>query len=132
MALALSPSPPDVSNLIIADIAPTQSSLHPYFVEYLEAMSEIENPENGIKSRKEAGKILETVEKVGFIFSISFFLHSLMTKKKIGHGDTAIPALKLGPSRLIRSLTHHREIPVSCLCAQRSRPGDRLVPVRCK
>jgi len=64
MTLALSNPSLDVSNLIISDIAPTQATLSHSFVRYLEAMSLIEDPANGIKTREQAGKVLEAMEKV--------------------------------------------------------------------
>lgn len=68
MALALAPSPPSLSNLIISDIAPTQTSLSPSFVRYLDIMSHIENPATDVRTREHAGKILETVEQVCTIY----------------------------------------------------------------
>ena len=63
MTLALSNSSLDISNLIISDITPgqlDQTLLIPYF----DAMSEIEDPANGFKTREQARKVLEPLDKV--------------------------------------------------------------------
>jgi len=62
MTLALS-SPTILSNLIVSDIAPTRTSLSSSFIRYLKAMTAIGDPASGARTRQEAGKILEGVEK---------------------------------------------------------------------
>ncbi|KAF9460327.1 alpha/beta-hydrolase [Collybia nuda] len=74
MTLALSPSPPVLSNLIISDIAPTQTSLSPSFIRYLNIMSHIEDPTSDVRTREHTGKILETVEQVCMNIGVRQFL----------------------------------------------------------
>ncbi|KAG6808777.1 hypothetical protein H0H93_016497, partial [Arthromyces matolae] len=64
MTLALSPSPPNLANLIVSDIAPTQSSLSPSFKVYLNSMARIQDPASNIRTREEANSALQEVEKV--------------------------------------------------------------------
>lgn len=68
MALALAPSPPTLSNLIISDIAPTQTSLSPSFARYLDMMSLIEDPVTDVRTREHAERMLEVVEQVCIIY----------------------------------------------------------------
>lgn len=64
MTLALSPNSPFVlDKLIVEDIAPTQGEISREFVGYIDAMEDIES--RGVKTRGEAGKILEGYEAVG-------------------------------------------------------------------
>ena len=66
MTLALSNPSLDISNLIICDVAPGLAAPSIPIIQYLDTMSEIEDPANGIKTRKQAGKALEAIEKVVF------------------------------------------------------------------
>ncbi|KIL65677.1 hypothetical protein M378DRAFT_186333 [Amanita muscaria Koide BX008] len=50
-----------ISSLIVADIAPIRATLSQDFVEYIHIMSKIE--QMGLKTRSEAGKVLEEYEK---------------------------------------------------------------------
>ncbi|KAG6876906.1 hypothetical protein C0993_012162 [Termitomyces sp. T159_Od127] len=63
MTLALSPSPPDLANLIISDIAPTRLSLSPAFRRYLGVMARITDPVSNIRTREEADSALKAEEK---------------------------------------------------------------------
>jgi hypothetical protein len=57
-----------LSNLIVADIAPSIGNLSPDFIRYNSAMQEIEALAPGvIKTRTDADKILQTYEKVCLI-----------------------------------------------------------------
>jgi hypothetical protein len=66
VALNLSSSTPDtensLSNLVVSDIAPTRADLSDDFVQYIHIMSKVE--QMGLKTRAEAGKVLEEYEKV--------------------------------------------------------------------
>jgi hypothetical protein len=62
MALALSPSNPPLSSLIVADIAPSKGKMSPEFMTYVEAMKRIENA--NVSTRQDATKILHEYEKV--------------------------------------------------------------------
>ncbi|KAF8628149.1 hypothetical protein AX15_004067 [Amanita polypyramis BW_CC] len=65
VALSLSLAQPDrgnvLSDLIVADIAPTRAALSEDFVQYTHIMSNIE--QMGLKTRTEASKVLEEYEK---------------------------------------------------------------------
>ena len=75
MTLVLSNPSLDISNLIISNTLPAQMApLHP-IMQYLEAMSEIEDPANGTKTREQAEKVLETIEKVSNVSSVLFPIH---------------------------------------------------------
>ncbi|KAG6844682.1 hypothetical protein H0H87_004657 [Tephrocybe sp. NHM501043] len=63
MTLALSPSPPNLANLIVSDIVPIRSSLSPSFQRYLEVMARIADPSSNVKTRDEADSILKAEEK---------------------------------------------------------------------
>ena len=73
MTLALSPSLPQglLSNLIIADVSPRRGKLSPDFMRYADAMIDIQEGKKA-KSRKEAFKLLESVEPVCDVFNSSF------------------------------------------------------------
>jgi len=62
MSLALAPSLPEnlISNLIVADIAPSRGPLSPEFRNYFKAMTRIEK--ENVKTRKEAQDILKPYE----------------------------------------------------------------------
>lgn len=60
MTLVLNSSPPSLSNLIVSDIAPTQTALSKSSIRYLKAMSNVEDPAANIKTREEADKMLGT------------------------------------------------------------------------
>ena len=64
MTVALNPKLPSdlVSNLIVADIAPSIGALSPEFQGYIQAMKKIE--ESGVKSRQEADRLLKPFEQV--------------------------------------------------------------------
>jgi hypothetical protein len=64
MAVALDPHLPDglLSNLIIADIAPSKASLSQEFREYIEGMKKIDA--SNVPTRKEAKEILSHYEQV--------------------------------------------------------------------
>lgn len=64
MTLALSPSPPNLANLIISDIAPTRLSLSPAFKRYLDVMACIADPASNIRTREQADSALKAEEKV--------------------------------------------------------------------
>ena len=64
MTLALSNPSLDISNLILSDITPAQSSRTYLLIQYFEAMTKIEDPANGIKTREQARKVLEPLDKV--------------------------------------------------------------------
>ena len=77
MMLVLSNPSLDISNLIISDITPAQFAPTHFFDQYFEAMFEIEDPANGIKTREQAGKILEPLDKVIsplYVFRVIFKL----------------------------------------------------------
>ncbi|KAG6865003.1 hypothetical protein C0991_005691 [Blastosporella zonata] len=63
MSLALSPSCPDLANLIISDIAPTRSSLSPSFKRYLGVMARIADPSSNIRTREQADAALKAEEQ---------------------------------------------------------------------
>ncbi|RDB25620.1 Abhydrolase domain-containing protein C22H12.03 [Hypsizygus marmoreus] len=89
MTLALeSPSPLELSNLIISDIAPTQASISPSFLRYLMAMSKIEDPAMNIKTREAAGKILAAEEKD--LSVRQFLLTNLMLPDPIDTSRTTV------------------------------------------
>ncbi|KAG6889008.1 hypothetical protein C0995_004476 [Termitomyces sp. Mi166 len=62
MTLALSPSPLNLANLIISDIAPTRMSLSSSFKRYLGAMAHIADPASNIRTREEADLALKAEE----------------------------------------------------------------------
>ena len=64
MAVALNPDLPTnaLSNLIVADIAPSKGDLSPEFKAYVEAMKKIEASK--VSTRKEAQAILAEYEEV--------------------------------------------------------------------
>ena len=66
MTLALSPSRPNLANLIVSDIAPIRSALSSSFERYLGAMARIADPLSDIKTREEADSVLRAEEKVDF------------------------------------------------------------------
>lgn len=72
MAFALSPYLPEslLSNLIVADIAPSKGGLSDEFTSYVKAMKAIE--QKGVKSRKEAQDILMEYESVRSINHLSY------------------------------------------------------------
>ena len=67
MAVALNPELPSklLSNLIVADIAPSIGALSPEFAGYIQAMKMIEASE--VKSRHEADVLLKPYEQVGVL-----------------------------------------------------------------
>lgn len=67
MALALNPDLPDglLSQLIVADIAPSKGPLSSEFAGYMEAMKKIED--SNVHSRKEAQDILKPYEPVSVL-----------------------------------------------------------------
>jgi hypothetical protein len=67
MTLALNPELPKelLSNLIVADIAPSRGDLSPEFQEYIEAMKRIVR--SNVSTRKEAQEILSEYESVCFL-----------------------------------------------------------------
>ena len=64
MTVALDPKLPFdlLSNLIVADIAPSIGALSPEFQGYIQAMKKIEDSE--VKSRQEADRLLKPFEQV--------------------------------------------------------------------
>lgn len=66
MTLALDPAlpPSTLSNLIIADIAPSKGALSSEFLSYIQAMKKINDAQ--VRSRKSAQEILYEYEKVLF------------------------------------------------------------------
>jgi len=64
MSFALDPNLPQsmLSNLIVADIAPSKGDVSPEFKNYMEGMKKIEDSK--VSSRKEAQDILVDYEKV--------------------------------------------------------------------
>ena len=59
-----------LSNLIVADIAPSIGSLSPEFIRYISAMQKIESLAPGvIKTRTDADKELQPYEQVAYFLS---------------------------------------------------------------
>jgi hypothetical protein len=110
MTLALS-SPTILSNLIVSDIAPTRTSLSSSFIRYLKAMTAIGDPASGARTRQEAGKILEGVEKVRPLIVLLFFLKHYQSI--VGPGSPPIPSDKLTPSFCFQNTFQDSQIPDS-------------------
>lgn len=72
MTLALS-SPGILSRLVVSDIAPTRTSLSPSCIRHLNAMAKIEDPTTGVRTREDASRVLEGVEKVCFLILLLTF-----------------------------------------------------------
>ena len=106
MTLALSNPSLDISNLIISDIAPTQT---PLSHQYLEAMTEIEDPANDIRTREQAGKVLEAIEKVISPLCIFRVLSELCPST--GFGSTPISAHQSSAPGSSRYFSHDGQIP---------------------
>ena len=72
MAVALSLDLPQslLSNLIVADMAPSRGPLSPEFRSYIEAMKKIEDSK--VTSRREAQQILSSYEPVSFPLTSAF------------------------------------------------------------
>lgn len=73
MSVALHPSlkPSMLSNLIVADIAPSKGQLSKEFISYIEAMKKIDDAQ--IQTRKEALHILHEYEKACAFISLGGF-----------------------------------------------------------
>lgn len=95
MSFALNPDLPQnlLSNLIVADIAPSRGDLSPEFMGYVDGMRKIESSK--VSSRKEAQEILSEYEKVRFFLvdscDISFRSEDC-SFHPIGRINTCIPS----------------------------------------
>ncbi|KAK7462740.1 hypothetical protein VKT23_007327 [Stygiomarasmius scandens] len=76
MSLALNPSlpPSTLSNLIVADIAPSRGKLSDEFLTYIQAMKKIEDMK--LKTRKEATEVLREYEKDASV--VAFLLTNII------------------------------------------------------
>ena len=111
MTLALSNPSLDISNLIVSDVPPTQAEpTHP-IIQYLEAMSKIEDPANGIKTREQALNALEAVEKV--ISPPCVFRVISDSFPNIGFDSTRSSTHQPGASGSSRYFSHNSQIPDS-------------------
>jgi hypothetical protein len=115
MALALSSSPPNLSNLIVSDIAPTQASLSPSFIRYLDVMSHIENPATDVRTREHAGNILKSVEEVCRINLIMLETFGLRPPQNIGVRQFLLTNLILPSNADPSRKTVKFQVPVSLL-----------------